>query len=245
MVFFVYRLGSLDQSQILAIRVDRMFLVTFSSTLLHTLWKPAEEVNSVFCISLQEQNCPTSREPRSTPFQEREKEDLPALDSALGDLTRLCAVVIETWMGSLVFVSSNMCVSHTGDSGRSNNLCCLNRDKTSLDSRLTSNMSNSPKDSLEGSLLLASMMNTNLLAGVMNTSLLCSPDCSNSLSSGSSNSKLFSMSTLLLLLSVHDPVVLGNRDIIVTVIVVDQSVHALLTATCLDAADVVRIPFTS
>lgn len=74
MVFFVYRLGSLDQSQIFAIRVDRMFLVTFYSTLLHALCKPAEEVNSVFCVSLREQSCPTSKEPRSTPFQEREKK---------------------------------------------------------------------------------------------------------------------------------------------------------------------------
>lgn len=123
-------------------------------------------------------------------------------------------------------------------------VCCLNRDKTSLDSRLTSNMSNSPKDSLKGS-LLASMVDNSLLASVVDTSLLRSLDCSNSLGRSSSNSELFSMSTLLLLLSVHDPVILGNRDIIVTVIVVNQSVHALLTTTCLDAADVVRIPFTS
>lgn len=103
MVLFVFMLGSLDQSQILAIGVNRMFLVTLSSTLLHALWETAEDVNSVFCVSLQEQSCPMKSHDRH-PSQEIEEPNLRALDSALGDLTGLCAVEIETRMRSLVFV---------------------------------------------------------------------------------------------------------------------------------------------
>lgn len=104
----------------------------------------------------------------------------------------------------------------------------------SLDSRLTSLMSNRSDNSLKSS----------LFASVM-TSVLCSLNSSNSL--GSSNSNIRSSSTLLPL-SLHNLIILGNRDIVVTVIVPDISVQALLATTVLDAGNVVRVregPFTA
>lgn len=44
-----------DQSQILAIRVHRMFLVALGVTLLHAFWETSEDVDTVFCVSIPEQ----------------------------------------------------------------------------------------------------------------------------------------------------------------------------------------------
>lgn len=54
-----------------------MFLVTFSGTLLHALWETTKDVDSVFCVSLQEQSSPTGKDEEYTidtlPRRERNK----------------------------------------------------------------------------------------------------------------------------------------------------------------------------